>query len=196
MTRIVVGISEFCLKNFIPVLSAAFLFLILLLVLLRIRAVKLRWSAFILKIPMIGVLIHKAIVARFCHTFSILLYGGAGVIMSLSVASGVAGNIFVMQIIEQIRTQVVGGISLGEAMKSQSFFPRMVTRMISVGEKTGKLDEMFKRSAEYYEEELEATLANFASLIEPVFIVMLGSVVLIVVLALYLPIFKISMAVK
>lgn len=196
LTRIVVGVSEFCLKNMLAGIIFAVLIGILAWYLLKIKPIRFSVDRWALKLPLFGSLIRKAMVARFCHTFSILLEGGVGITVGLSVSGGVVNNLFLQQIIEKIKNKVVAGGSLDESIRSHGVFPKIVAKMVAVGEKSGKLDDMLKRSAEYYDAELETTLNNFSSLIEPVFIVLIGAVVLIVVLALYLPIFKMSMAVR
>lgn len=196
LTRIVVGISEFCLRNvFLAVVAFAAVW-ITLWYLLKVQKVRFWVDSVSLKLPIIGKLVQKALISRFCHTFSILLSGGVGVATSLLVSREVMNNLFLKDIVSQLRNNVVSGGSLDESVRAQSVFPKIVAKMVAVGEKSGKLDDMLKRSAEYYDQELEATLNNFSSLIEPVFIILIGAVVLIVVLALYLPIFKMSTAIR
>lgn len=196
LTRIVVGISEFCLKNIAAGIIFTVLIGTLIWYLLKVKTIRFSVDKWALKLPIFGNIIRKAMVARFCHTFSILLAGGVGITVGLSVSGDVVNNLFLRRIIEKIKNKVIAGCSLDESIKTQGVFPKIVAKMVAVGEKSGKLDDMLKRSAEYYDAELDATLNNFSSLIEPVFIVLIGGVVLIVVLALYLPIFKISMAVR
>ena len=196
LTRIVVGISEFCLRNVLWGILFSIIFWIVAWYLLRIPKIRYRFDTIVLRLPIFGKLFLKAFISRFCHTLSILLSGGVGISSSLLISSGVVNNLFLMRVISQIRASVISGGSLDEAVRAHAVFPKVVAKMITVGEKSGRLDDMLKRSAEYYDEELEVTLNNFSSLIEPVFIILIGGVVLIVVLALYLPIFHLSSAVR
>ena len=90
----------------------------------------------------------------------------------------------------------MAGASISEEIRAQAIFPHLVGKMASVGERSGRLDDMLKRTAEYYEEEVETVLQDLTALLEPVLIVFIGGIVLVVVLALYLPIFHISSAIR
>jgi type IV pilus assembly protein PilC len=146
--------------------------------------------------PYVGKLIRKALIARFCRTFSVLLDGGVGIATALAVSGEVVSNFFLQHLIRMIKDAVISGVAIADAMKPHETFPRIVVKMVAIGEKSGKLDDMLRRSAEYYDQELETTLNNFSSLLEPAFIVLIGAVVLTVVLALYLPIFKMASAIR
>ncbi|HTY44614.1 MAG TPA: type II secretion system F family protein [Patescibacteria group bacterium] len=196
LTRIVVGVSEFCLKNAPAALFVVAIGVMLSCFFLKIPKIRYAFDARLLRVPQLGKLIRKALIARFCRTFSVLLGGGVGIATSLVVSGDVVSNSYLRHLVGAIKNAVVSGVALADAMKPHQTFPRIVVKMVAIGEKSGKLDDMLRRSAEYYDQELETTLNNFSSLIEPVFIVLIGGVVLTVVLALYLPIFKIASAVR
>ncbi len=196
LTRIVVGISEFCIRHAFAALVALIVAGIVSWFLLKIPKIRYAVDARLLKLPHLGKLIRKAFIARFCRTFSVLLGGGVGIATALTVSGDVVSNTFIRHLIGMVKDAVISGVAIADAMRSHETFPRIVVKMVAIGEKSGKLDDMLRRSAEYYEQELETTLNNFSSLLEPVFIIVIGGVVLTVVLALYLPIFKIAAAVR
>jgi len=196
LTRIVISISEFWIKKWLLGL------LIILGVwgagwyMLRFFKARFMFDYYKLKVPIIGRLLHKMLIARFCRTFGILLSGGVGLVMSVAVASETIKNLFMQTILDDIKEQVIAGTSLTEALKNSPVIPRVMVKMVAVGEKSGKLNEMLKHAADYYDKELGATLEAFSAMIEPVFIIILGVIVLIVALALYLPIFHLSLAIR
>jgi type IV pilus assembly protein PilC len=196
LTRIVVGVSEFAIRNALWIIVSIFILVPLFVRLYQIPKNRLFIDSLKLKFPLFGKIIKKALVSRFCRTLSILLSGGVGLPLALPITAGVVNNLFLKQVIQRAKEKIISGATLAEEIGKQRVFPAMAVKMVSIGEKTGKLDEMLKHSADYYDQELETTLSNFTSLLEPVLIVLIGGVVLIVVLALYLPIFKMSMATR
>ena len=197
LTRMVVGVSEFSIHNFFFVLLAMVVLWIWLIVLLRNPKFRYAFDAMIFRLPIIGKeIIHKASISNFCRTLSVLLNGGVGLSKSLEISAQVANHSQFSDVIEKVRERVVSGSVMSKEMSVQKIFPGMVRKMVAVGEKTGKLAEMLGRTADYYDNELEHSLTRLTSLIEPILIIFVGGIVLIVVLALYLPIFNITGALK
>jgi len=196
LTRIAVGISEAAIKNvlwfilFLVASSSLFAFL------LKFPRIRLSFDRSKLRIFVIGKIIKKVWITRFSRTLSILISGGVGLVTALPISSEVASNLYLRNIVEDIKNNVIAGNALSNSFKNQKIFPGMFVKMIQVGEKTGKLSEMLKRNAEHYEKELEDIINAFTALIEPVLIVFIGGIVGIVVVAFYLPIFKISQLIK
>ena len=196
LTRIVVSISEFALHNTLLGVILLILAVIASWYLLKIPKVRYAVDVAKFKIPVLGKeIIRKSVVSRFCRTLSVLLSGGVGLGVSLEIIRDVVDHQPMAEAIERIRVKVLGGSSLGEEIRAQKTFPRLVGKMVSVGERTGNVADMLERTSEYYEDELENTLQKLTSLLEPALIIFIGGIVMIVVLALYLPIFKISAAV-
>jgi len=195
LTRIVVGFSEFWLKHIFVALGSVVLFWILVWYLLKNFRARFTIDYMVLKLPFLGRLFIKVTMSRFCRTFSILLSGGVRLVLALQVSNEVVTNLFFRQILEEIRERVIAGSPLSEAMRLNLAIPRVAVKMTAVGEKSGMLDEMLRRTADYYDQEIESVLNNLSAIIEPVFIIIIGIVVLIVALALYLPIFNLSAAV-
>jgi type II secretory pathway component PulF len=192
-TRIVVDTSEFILKNILWFLIALVIFVFSFRYLLKYPKFRFKVDYLKFKIPVLGKLIQKTLISRFARTLSILISGGVGLSTSLMISSEISDNTYFRIIIDGLKERVISGFSLSSEMNNQKLFQKMFVKMIQVGEKTGKISEMFQRNADYYDEELETAIANFTSLLEPVLIILIGAVVLIVVLALYLPIFKMAM---
>jgi type IV pilus assembly protein PilC len=197
LTRIVVGISNFCIHNL--------LFIFVLLVALGIGAwyslkfprVKYAVDVAKFKIPVLGKdIIRKAAISKFCSTLSVLLAGGVGMSASLEIVRDIVNNIPMAEAIDKVRSRVLAGSNLADEIRAQKIFPALVGKMTAVGQRTGRIDQMLSRTAEYYEDELENTLKKLTALLEPALIIFVGGIVLIVVLALYLPIFKLSSTIR
>jgi len=193
LTRIVVSTSEFLIKNtlwfliVLAILISLYMFLVSKYPKFRFKVDYLK-----LKIPLLGKIIQKTLITRFARTLSILISGGVGLASALTISSEVSGNLYFRMILDRIKERVLSGFSLSSEMNNEKLFQKMFVKMVQVGEKTGKISEMLQRNADYYDEELETAIANFTSLLEPVLIILIGGVVLVVVLALYLPIFKMA----
>ena len=150
------------------------------------------WNRAQLKLPVFGGLMHKIAMSRFARTFSQLIRSGVPILETLEIVGGSAGNTVVEQSIKGISADVEKGDNLSVAMSKKSIFPPMMLRMVSAGESTGKIDEMLEKMADFWDEEIEATLDALTSLLEPILIVILGVIVGGIVIALFLPIFQLS----
>lgn len=197
LTRMVVGFSELSVKYFPVVLAATVLGWFAFFYSLRFDRFKFVVDNWKLKIPVLGKeIIHKALVSRYCRTLGFLLQGGVGLSKSLEITALAVDHIPMQQAIETIQNRVLAGASISEEMKKQKIFPRLSAKMTSVGERSGKIHEMLTRTAEYYDDELDSSLQNLTTMLEPILIIFVGGIVLLVVLALYLPIFQMSMAIS
>jgi len=143
----------------------------------------------ILKLPVIGPIMRKIAVARFSRTLSTLLSSGVPILESLEITSKTAGNIVVSEAIQKVRTGIEQGQTFVEPLKASGVFPIMVSQMIGVGEQTGALDAMLSKIADFYEQEVDAAIANLLSLMEPAMILFLGVTIGTIVIAMYLPLF-------
>ena len=146
-------------------------------------------DAVILKMPVLGLLMRKIAVARFCRTLSTLLASGVSILEALDITARTAGNAIVEEAILKTRKSIEGGETIAAPLKETRVFPPMVVQMISVGEATGALDTMLGKIAEFYEEEVDVAVAGLLTLLEPIMIFFLGIVVGGIVIAMYLPIF-------
>ncbi|MEK7701795.1 MAG: type II secretion system F family protein, partial [candidate division NC10 bacterium] len=153
-------------------------------------------DAFLLKVPVIGMLIRKVAVARFTRTLGTLISSGVPILDGLLITARSAGNRVVERTVMQARTAVTSGRTLSEPLKGSAVFPPMVVHMISVGENTGALDQMLQKIADFYDDEVDTAVTALTSLLEPIMIVFLGVVVGGLVVAMYLPIFKLVTLMK
>ena len=153
---------------------------------------RLKIDGLALKVPVIGDLIRKISVSRFTRTFGTLIQSGVPIMESLEIVARTAGNVVVENAIMAARTSVGEGKTLAEPIGKTGVFPPMVVQMISVGEATGALDAMLAKIADFYDDEVDAAVAALTSLLEPALMVFLGTVIGFIVIAMYLPIFKMA----
>jgi type IV pilus assembly protein PilC len=146
-------------------------------------------DAFTLKMPVLGNIMRKIAVARFCRTLSTLISSGVPILDGLEITAKTAGNAIIEDAIMVTRTSIERGETISAPLKETDVFPPMVTQMIGVGEATGALDTMLGKIADFYEEEVDAAVAGLLTLLEPIMIAILGIVVGGIVIAMYMPIF-------
>ena len=146
-------------------------------------------DATVLKLPILGLIMRKIAVARFCRTLSTLIGSGVPILDGLDITARTSGNAIVEDAILSTRKSIEGGNTIAAPLKETAVFPAMVVQMIGVGETTGALDTMLSKIADFYEEEVDTAVAGLLTLLEPVMIALLGLVVGGIVIAMYLPIF-------
>jgi type IV pilus assembly protein PilC len=147
-------------------------------------------DAIVLKMPILGVLMRKIAVARFCRTLSTLLASGVSILEALDITARTAGNAIVEDAILTTRKSIERGETIAQPLKETAVFPSMVVQMIAVGEATGALDTMLSKIADFYEEEVDVAVAGLLTLMEPLMIALLGGIVGGIVIAMYMPIFS------
>ncbi|MGH8092619.1 MAG: type II secretion system F family protein [Chthoniobacterales bacterium] len=148
-----------------------------------------RWK---LKLPVFGPLIHKICMSRFARTFAQLIRSGVPILEVLDIVGGSSGNHVVEESIKGVSADVEKGDNLSVALSKKKIFPPMMLRMVAAGESTGRIDTMLEKMADFWDEEIEALLDALTSLIEPMLIVFLGVIVGGIVIAMFLPIFKLN----
>lgn len=190
-TQVVMGVSNFLRSNIL----FFFAFLIAAIVGLRyyIKTDKgrLNFDKFLLRIPLIGTLIRKSAVARFTRTLGTLLSSGVSILDALAITAKTAGNRVIHDAVKKSILSIAEGETITQPLRESGVFPPMVTQMIAVGEKTGGLDDMLNKIADFYEEEVNAAVAALTSIIEPVIIVVMGVIIGGILIAMYLPMFEI-----
>ncbi len=144
----------------------------------------------LLRMPLFGQLLEKVGLSRVTRTMSTLLSGGVPMLESLKITSTTAGNVIIEDQIMRARSLVAEGTSLTDAFREAGHFPFMLIQMMGVGEATGTLDEMLSKLADFYDEEVEATVTNLLSILEPVLLIFVGGMVGTIVVSMYLPIFS------
>jgi type IV pilus assembly protein PilC len=145
-----------------------------------------------LKFPVIGAILEKAVIARWTRTLQTMFAAGVPLVEGLDAVAGASGNAVYVQATKRIQTEVATGVSLTNAMSNTRLFPSMVIQMTQIGEESGSLDNMLGKIADFYEREVDDAVAALSSLLEPLIIVFLGVVVGGLVVAMYLPIFKLG----
>ena len=154
--------------------------------------IKKAWHKTMLKLPVFGNLINKSILAKVSLVLGNLNQAGVDLIESIDIAKSVTDNVVVIESLENIKKGVFSGETLTDLFGKEKIFPPTFSQLISVGEQTGSLDEMFGSVAIYYEEEFDVAVANLASLIEPIMIVFMGITIGGLMLAMYAPIFNVG----
>ncbi|MCP5408162.1 MAG: type II secretion system F family protein [Chromatiaceae bacterium] len=149
----------------------------------------------LLKTPILGVIVNKAALARFARTLSTMFSAGVPLVEALESVSGATGNVVYSEAVLRMREDVATGQSLQLAMKQQNLFPHMVIQMVAIGEESGSIDGMLSKVADFYEEEVDNAVDALSSLLEPLIMVILGTLIGGLVIAMYLPIFQMGSAV-
>jgi len=145
-----------------------------------------------LKMPVIGDIVQKGAIARFTRTLGTLLASGVGIVEALEISSKTVSNMTIEKAILRAKIAIQEGKSITVPLSKEKYIPAMVTQMISVGEQTGNLDSMLNKIADFYEDEVDAAVGAMTSLMEPLLMVVLGGMVGFLVIAMYLPIFKLA----
>jgi len=149
----------------------------------------------LLRLPIFGELIRKSVIARWTRTLSTMFAAGVPLVEALDSVGGTAGNIIYSRATEQIQRDVAAGSGLTTSMSSTGVFPNMVLQMAAIGEESGSLDAMLSKAADFYEDEVDEMVKGLSSLLEPIIIVFLGTLIGGIVVAMYLPIFKLGQVV-
>ncbi len=149
----------------------------------------------LLKLPILGTILQKSIIARFARTLATTFAAGMPLVDALNAVSGSCGNLLYNKAIQKIRALVATGLPLQTAMRTTNLFPNMVIQMVAVGEESGSLDNMLSKVADFYEEQVDHAVDGLSTLLEPVIMVILGVLVGGLVIAMYLPIFKLGTAI-
>jgi len=190
-TRIVVGISNFLAGwGGLTILVAVVGLVVGLKLYYKTPRGRKQIDTILLKVPILGPIFLKIAVARFSRTLSTLLSSGVPILQSLDITARTAGNVVIEEAILAIRTAVEEGKSFVEPLKAAEVFPHMVAQMVGIGEQTGSLDAMLGKIADFYEQEVDAAIANLLTLIEPALIGFLGVTIGSIVVAMYLPMFS------
>jgi type IV pilus assembly protein PilC len=156
-----------------------------------------RWDAFKLKIPMkIGDIVLKVTMARFARTLSTLVAAGIDIIKALEITGTTSGNWVVEDALATVREKVHRGVPIAQPLVEHSVFPPMVSQMVKIGEETGELDAMLAKIADFYEEEVDASIGALTSIIEPIMMIGVGIMVGTIILSMYLPMFKLLTLIK
>jgi len=149
-------------------------------------------SQMVLKVPFLGKVLAQTFISIFCRTLSTLLSAGVPVIQSFGILVNMTNNDRIKEAVNQTKDNIVKGTNISLSMSVVDFFPSLVSKMVQVGEESGSLPAVLDKTSEYYEKEVESAIEAFTKFLEPAMIIIVGAIVLVIVLALYLPIFSLS----
>jgi type IV pilus assembly protein PilC len=192
-TRVVIALSDFLRKFFFIIAAAVVGLIIFIRYYYKTEVGHLQIDSFLIKLPIFGTLIKKQAIARFSRTLSTLLSSGVNILDALEITAGTTGNKLVENAVLRSRTSIAQGESIADPLsKEKALFPPMVVQMITIGEQTGGLDDMLSKVADFYDDEVDQAVANLMNALEPLVILLLGGVIGGMVMAMYLPIFKMA----
>ena len=191
-TQVLLNISDFFRAQWYVVILLAVGTWYGLRTFVRTKGGREKWDKWKLKMPVFGPLTHKICMSRFGRTFAQLIRAGVPILEVMDIVAETSGNVMVEKGIRRVSLEVEKGEHLAASMAREPIFPPMMVRMISAGESTGKIDEMLEKMSDFWDEEIEAMLDALTSLIEPILIVVLGVIVGGIVIALFMPIFKLN----
>jgi len=195
LTKVIVDLSDFLIANLVYVLVGAGVFVYGFLQLKRRnKTFAFMLDRYSLKIPIVGEILDKSVVARFSRTMAIMFSAGTPLVEAMVSVAGACGNLLYHDAVMKMRDEVATGTQLQVAMTNTQLFPNMVVQMVAIGEESGALDDMLSKVADTYEEDVDKMVGSLSMLMEPIIIVFLGGIIGTLVVAMYLPIFKISEA--
>jgi type IV pilus assembly protein PilC len=192
LTQVVFSVNRFLLDNFILVAFSVFILFTVLVLYGRTDGGAYRKDRIKLNIPAIGTWIRKYVIARFCRNLSIMVHSGVPISTALEICSEASGNAVTGRALVEARDRILSGNSIASSLSQSMDFPRLLVRMVGVGEDSGRLPEVLDKIADMYEDQVETDLTTAMALFEPVVIAVFGGFILILVLAVYIPIFTVS----
>jgi type IV pilus assembly protein PilC len=191
-TQIVVNLSNFFKNNFLYLFIGLFIVVMAVKKTYQTEKGRLFYDRTMLKAPVFGILLRKVAVAKFTRTLSTMLSAGVPILEALQVVAKTSGNKIIEKAVFRVGDSIAEGRPIAEPLEESGVFPNMVVQMINVGESVGALDAMLEKIADFYDEEVDQAVENLTAMIEPFMMVFLGGMIGGIVVAMYLPIFKLS----
>jgi len=191
-TRMVIGASDFMRSNILIIIGIMAAVIIGARKYYKTQNGRLVIDSIVLRMPVFGMLARKIAVAKFTRTLGTLISSGVPILDGLDIVAKTSGNKVVEKAIYATRQSISEGKTLSEPLETSKVFPPMVVQMIAVGETTGALDAMLSKIADFYDDEVDSTVGILTSLLEPILMIFLGIVIGFIVVAMYLPIFKMA----
>lgn len=192
LTQIVVNLSNFFKSNIIFMIAGFFVLSVVIKKIYNTEKGRLKMDAMSLKAPVLGVLLRRVAVAKFTRTLSTMLQSGVPILAALQVVARTAGNKVIELAVFRVSDAIAEGRPIAEPLEETGVFPNMVVQMINVGESAGALDTMLEKIANFYDDEVDQAVDNLTAMIEPFMMVFLGGMIGGLVIAMYLPIFKMA----
>jgi type IV pilus assembly protein PilC len=190
LTKIILVVSNFVQKYILIVFAGTVGFIFLFRYFKQTTTGRSLVDTALLKMPLFGKLLEKVSLSRITRTMSTLLSGGVPMMESLKITSSTAGNVIIEGRMLEARSRVAAGISLMDSLKEKANFPYMLVQMVGVGEATGNLDSMLTKLADFYDDEVEASVGTLLSILEPVLLMVVGGMIGTIVISMYLPVFS------
>ena len=191
-TRILILVSDTIREMFLYVVAVAAVIVFALRKYMKTGQGKEVFDRMLLGMPILGTLFRKVAVAKFTRTLATLVKSGVPILVSLEIVGKTAGNVVIEKAVESVRRGIKEGENIADPLAKSGAFPPMVVRMIKVGEQTGELEKMLTKIADFYEDQVDAAVSGLTSLIEPLIIAVLGVVIGGIVIAMFLPVFKLT----
>jgi type IV pilus assembly protein PilC len=191
-TRFLLLLSEIMRNHFVVGALILIVIFVAFILYIRTKTGMRQWHWLLLHVPIFGPLFRKVAISRFSRTFATLIQSGVPMLGALDIVASTAGNVLVEEAVLKAKDAVSKGETLGDPLAATKVFPPMVTRMISIGEKTGALEKLLLKISEFYDQEVRATVKALTSLIEPLLIATMGVIVGFIVLSIFLPIIEIQ----
>jgi type IV pilus assembly protein PilC len=194
ITRAVFGGNQFILDHFVLLLVAVSVLITAACLYRRTPSGRLRIDALKLRMPLVGTCLSKFIMARVCRNLAVMIRGGVPVTSALEIISRVSDNRVMERSVMSARERVMGGADIAVSLAEEKVFPRLVVSMVGVGEQSGRLPEVLERISDLYEDQVEGAVMVATALFEPIMICFFGAIVLVLMLAIYMPIFMMGSA--
>jgi type IV pilus assembly protein PilC len=191
-TQVVIELSRFVKKNILFLVVGLGFIAILIRNFYRTTAGKYLVDDFSLRLPIFGPLLRKVAVAKFSRTFGTMVSSGVPILEALDIVARSAGNKIIEKALLKARSSISQGKTIAEPLTESKVFPAMVTQMIQVGESSGELDTMLNKIADFYDDDVDAAVGTLTSMLEPILMIFLGGLIGGLVIAMYLPIFKMA----
>lgn len=193
-TKILLEGSIFFRQNFILIIATFIVIFILSYFSLQIKKIEFLWDKTKLHLPVFGPLIIKGTLAKFTKTLSVLLQSGMPIIQSIQIVSNSVGNQYLKDVLDKCSVDIQKGASISQALSESHAFPDLLIQMVSSGEESGTLYLMLGKTSDFYQQQVSSTVASLTSIIEPILIIIIGSIVAFIALSIFLPIFKMGAA--
>jgi type IV pilus assembly protein PilC len=196
LTRVVFGINNYLLDHYAVILLGVLTVIVGLYMLAQTAAGRVYVDGLKYRVPVIGMWVRKYAVARFCRHLAMMLQGGVPIGTAMEIAAGICANKVMEAAVRAAQVKIIGGAEIATSLGAEGEFPQLVIRMIRVGETSGRLPEVLDKVSDVYEEQVEGSITVTMALFEPVVICVFGCVVLVLVLAIYMPVFLLASTAK
>lgn len=194
-TLIIIAISNFMKDNLLIEIGLVAALIFGFKIMQKNPKGRLLLDTFIFRVPIFGSMLKKSVIARFSKTLGTLTSNNVPLVEALGIAAETSNNVLIIQMIDDVRNRISGGSSLAKALQEVTLFPEMMVKMIAVGEEAGSLATMLEKVSEFYDRQFNTSVDSLSAVIEPILMIGLGILALVVVMALYLPIFHMTGAI-